>query len=154
MIGDDNMRLPKSLKKSLPLLGDIRRQQSEALKEDRSLSLSEVQFLTHVLANGSEHAQSFLGQVSFVKVVSHCRCGCPTINFEVSREAERGHSDGRVVVDLLGRTPDGGQVGILVFADDGFLSELEIYELDELPHPFPLPTLESLHLFEAAITKG
>jgi hypothetical protein len=144
------MALPKSLKNSLPSLADVRKQQSEARREERALSSAESQFLTYLLTNGSESAKTFIEQVPFATVVSHCGCGCPTIGLEVSLEAERGHSDGRVVVDLLGLTPAGGQVGVLVFVDDGFLSELEIYELDELQHPFPLPTIESLHPFEPA----
>lgn len=144
------MALPKLLKRSLPRLADVQKQQASTLIEDRPLSSAEAEFLTHVLANCSEQANSFLEQVPFTKVISHCGCGYPTVGLEVSHEAPRGTADGRVIVDLLGRTPNGAQVGVLVFADNGVLSLLEIYELDEPLRPFSLPTIESLHPFETA----
>jgi hypothetical protein len=67
---------------------------------------------------------------------------------EVSRDAPAGHAAGRVIVDLQGMTPDGNAVGVLVFADGGYLSELEIYDYEDIPRPFALPTLESLHGFD------
>jgi len=54
----------------------------------------------------------------------------------------------RVIADVLGTTPNGLGVGVLLFADDGYLSDLETYDFEGHVEPFPLPTLESLHPFE------
>lgn len=119
----------------------------------RALSDIEREFLTYVLSHGNESARSFLGQLPYSTVVSHCDCGCPTISLEIDRCAAPGVATSRIIVDLLGLTPDQKSVGILVFADNGYLSELEIYDLDELSRPYPLPTIESLHDFESHSTK-
>ena len=47
------------------------------------------------------------------------------------------------MADLSGQTAVGISVGVLVFQDDGRLSELEIYPYDN-DGAFGLPTIESL----------
>jgi hypothetical protein len=157
------MSLPRLLRKSLPSLMRQRANDQKALREAaseisdrevrRELTTEERSLLSFVLAKGDEAAQTYQHQVVSARVVSRCGCGCPTIGLEVDRSLIPGSTTGRVIVDLLGQTPDGGQVGLLVFADGGFLSELEIYELDPHEKPYPLPTLDSLHPFEITSNK-
>jgi len=59
---------------------------------------------------------------------------------------------GNIVCDLLGRTPQGELVGILLFRAGGKISDLEIYSMDGAilggSQEFGLPTIESLTEFE------
>jgi hypothetical protein len=47
---------------------------------------------------------------------------------------------------MLGEV-DGKLVGIMLFQSGGYLSCLEVYDLDELERPYGLPALESLRPF-------
>ena len=54
----------------------------------------------------------------------------------------------RVVADLVGTTAEGFQVGVLLFATDGKLSCLEVYDLNGLDKMGrSLPIVASLHPF-------
>jgi hypothetical protein len=48
----------------------------------------------------------------------------------VDPKAAQGRATERIIVDLLGETLDGKSVGVLVFADDGYLTESEVYDLE------------------------
>ncbi len=55
-------------------------------------------------------------------------------------ESPLGPGTGTRVADAIGKTPDGGDVGILVWGDDLHVRSLEIYDLDvassrRLPDP-------------------
>jgi hypothetical protein len=115
---------------------------------ERELTEEERSFLMHVLSHGSESARSFVAQLPVARAVGGCTCGCPSIGLVVNQAAVKGYATERVVVDLIDATPDGLGVGVLVFADAGYLSELEIYDFDAHVKPFPLPTIESLRPFE------
>ncbi len=81
---------------------------------------------------------------------SSCNCGCPSISLVVSHDAPAVIAvKERIVADLAGQTADGISVGVLIFQDDGKLSELEIYPYDN-EGEFGLPTIESLSPFEAS----
>lgn len=115
---------------------------------NRTLNDEERNLLVHVLRHGGGSAQSFLGQLEFVRVTGRCDCGCPTINLLVDRAAKTGNAESRIIVDLVGNLPDGRDIGLLVFADDGYLSCLEIYIFDHKGEPFPLPVIASLRPFD------
>jgi len=78
-----------------------------------------------------------------------CSCGCPSISLVVSDNAPAViAAKERIVVDLSGQTTEGSSVGVLLFQDNGKLSELEIYPYDN-EGEFGLPTIESLSPFES-----
>jgi hypothetical protein len=78
-----------------------------------------------------------------------CSCGCPSISLVVSEDAPAAtNAKERIVADLLGQTAEGVGVGVLIFQDEGKLSELEVYPYDN-EGAFGLPTVESLAHFEA-----
>jgi hypothetical protein len=113
----------------------------------RELTVEEQNLLLHLLTHASNTAKSFVGQVPFTKATSGCTCGCPSIRLVVDKSAVVGHATERIIADMLGATPNGLGVGVLVFADEGYLSDLEVYDFEGHVTPFPLPTLESLHPF-------
>ena len=52
-----------------------------------------------------------------------------------------------LVADFVGETPAGRQVGVILHAREGRLSELEVYDFSEHDGAFPLPSIESLKPF-------
>ena len=87
---------------------------------------------------------SLADQIDDLQVVSKCNCGCPTVSFE-----ELGPSAGpsRLISDQLGIV-DGEVVGVMLFERNGRLSMLEVYSFAGTDHPFGLPYLENLLLWE------
>jgi len=117
------------------------------MTHERPLSEEERLLLQHVLVNGSASAQSFAGQVAFAKATRGCDCGCPSINLIIDPRAPQSSASERIIVDLLGTLSDGADVGLFVFTDNGYLSELEVYTFGGRAEPFPLPVIQSLHPF-------
>lgn len=102
----------------------------------RPLTTRELAVVRRLLVlGGNLEAQPNLDEL---QVVGRCECGCATIDFAEDTE---GSSP---LVDVFGRTADGADVGVILWARHGFLSGLEIYTLaTDTPQ---LPTPESLTL--------
>ena len=114
----------------------------------RPLAQEEEKLLRWVLEHGSDEAKSHLPQIEGMRARSSCTCGCPSISLVVSENAPAvGAARDRIVVDRSGRTANGASVGLLLFQDDGKLSELEVYPYGD-EGKFGFPTIESLSPFE------
>jgi hypothetical protein len=78
-------------------------------------------------------------QVDSARADWYCGCGCATVNLSVdptvpsARKTYRPIPNEAMVVELNGENIG----GIIVFADDGYLSNLEIFWCDEPISPFP-----------------
>jgi hypothetical protein len=87
-------------------------------------------------------------QVDSARFDWYCGCGCATVNLSVdpaapsARKTYRPIPNNAIVVDLNGENIG----GVIVFADDGYLSSLEIFWYDEPISPFP--PLDRLQLFK------
>lgn len=60
---------------------------------------------------------------------SSCSCGCPSFSLIADRDlpaAAVSYAD-RMVSDAHGTDPGGNEVGVLLFTEDGYLVEVEIY---------------------------
>lgn len=114
--------------------------------EDRPLTGDERTLLEWLIAHGgSPEAQQYAPQVSQVRVVARCTCGCPTIDLAIGeRQHHRTVGASLVLADFEGVTPEGIEVGVILHARGGQLSELEVYALPEVDGSFGLPTIESL----------
>jgi hypothetical protein len=75
-----------------------------------------------------------------------CSCGCPSISLVVDGQAPAAPVTDRVPVDAYGRDTNGSLVGVLLFVDDGYMSELEFYNHDDAPPG--IPRLETLRIAE------
>jgi hypothetical protein len=87
-------------------------------------------------------------QVPYVRTTGlSCTCGCPSIALEVSPPGSPAAVTERVPVEAFGRDESGNLVGVLLFVDNGLMSELEFYSLvgDEAP---AIPKLDSLRIAE------
>ena len=78
-------------------------------------------------------------------MVSHCTCGCPSVDLAVDGKHTVGASE--IIGDAEGRSPEGLRVGVILHCREGQLSELEIYPIDATEGPFRLPKPESLTSF-------
>jgi hypothetical protein len=82
---------------------------------------------------------TLLEQVDSARADWYCGCGCATVTLTVdpaapsARRTYRPIPNEATVVDLNGEIIG----GVIVFADDGYLSNLEIFWYDEPISPFP-----------------
>jgi hypothetical protein len=94
--------------------------------EPRELSATERAVLERLLGGDSEVATRLREQLKGLKVVGHCDCGCPTIDFDTAAASPEATSR---LVGLEGRAATGpGEppVEILMFETDGLLGSLEL----------------------------
>jgi hypothetical protein len=117
----------------------------------RPLTVDELELLRWMLEHGSDDLRSFLPQIQGMRAAQSCKCGCPSIRFEIAESAPLGSDYGeRVVGDFEGKTARGELVGVLLFQSAGKLTELEVYSMDgEIKgdsQEFGLPTTDSMNL--------
>jgi len=67
-----------------------------------------------------------------------CACGCPSFSLRADKSLPPAEVPERMVSDAHGVDPAGNAIGVLLFTEDGYLSEVEVYSvegdgLDELP---------------------
>jgi len=112
--------------------------------ERRPLTQEERKLLEWLLANGSPDAKPYLSQIASVNVVGRCTCGCPTIDLALGDREQRKTAPSIILADSVGKTPEGIEVGVIVHAREGEISELEVYAMPDWKGPFNLPSVESL----------
>ena len=113
---------------------------------ERDLTEQERQLLGWLLDHAESDSSLYSAQLIDARVVSVCGCGCPTIDLGI-RGAPAPKSGSSILADYYGMSPEDLLVGVIVHARDGFLSELEVYDVKgEAKGPFSLPTLDSLTL--------
>jgi hypothetical protein len=115
--------------------------------ERRPLTGEERKLLEWLLANGTPEARPYLSQVADVNVVGKCTCGCPTIDLARGESAQRKTAPSTILADFVGKSPEGVEVGVIVHAREGEISELEVYAIPNWEGPFSLPFVESLKQF-------
>ena len=115
--------------------------------ERRPLTQEERTLLDWLIANGSEDANTYSPQLADLDVVGTCTCGCPTIDLALGGRDQRKTAPSKILADFVGTTPDGIEVGVILHAREGEISELEVYAIEEATGPFELPTVESLKQF-------
>lgn len=115
--------------------------------ERRPLTEEERKLLEWLLANGSPEAKPYISQIANVNVVGKCTCGCPTIDLALGNREQRKTAPSIILADFTGKTPEGIEVGVIVHAREGEISELEVYAIPDWKGPFNLPSIESLKQF-------
>jgi hypothetical protein len=112
--------------------------------ERRPLTEKERKLLQWLLAHGSPDAKAYLSQIANVNVVGKCTCGCPTIDFALGDCEQRKTAPSIILADFVGKTAEGIEVGVILHAREGEISELEVYAIPAVNSPFNLPSIESL----------
>jgi len=115
------------------------------------LSSDDIAVLEHLLRGGDPIRDTLRAQIPYAYVASHCGCGCATANLALVDGAVASAVDPArhpVVADADIVLPDGSVPGgVMVFAYDGFLTRLEIYDwLDDGPPFSRWPSLENLKI--------
>jgi hypothetical protein len=75
-----------------------------------------------------------------LEVVARCECGCASVDFERSTSQERSG----IFAEATGRTPRGGQVGVIVWGRSDTITALEIYDLGAGDNDLVLRVLTSV----------
>ena len=81
------------------------------------------------------------------EVVGECTCGCRTIDLALGDREQRKTGSSVLLADFVGSTPEGIEVGVIVHAREGEISELEVYAIAGNEARFNLPSVESLKPF-------
>ena len=104
----------------------------------RDLSREERAILVHLL---QLEAPDRLSQIESLKVIAKCGCGgCPTVLFGNSFDAAPVTKDHYILADYAGTNASGGLIGVMVWANDSDLTELEGYSIDgSEPATWPVP---------------
>jgi hypothetical protein len=103
------------------------------LPEERTTLLA---LLNHADFEGRD---ALIAQVASTRVDSYCGCGCATVGLTVDPAALSAGVTYRPIPNDAAVTDGNGEPlgGIIVFADDGYLSNLEIHWYEEPISPFP-----------------
>ena len=104
----------------------------------REISDEERLLLTFLL---QREAPDRIGQIEALKVIAKCGCGsCPTVLFGSSFDAAPVTNDHYILADYAGKSAAGGLVGVMLWANDHRLTELEGYSIDGVePVIWPMP---------------
>jgi hypothetical protein len=80
---------------------------------------------------------------------SACSCGCPSFSLIADRTLPAANVSyaNRMVSDAHGTDPAGNAVGVLLFTDEGYLDDVEIYSVESITFA-GLPRPETLTLDE------
>ncbi|SNS76109.1 hypothetical protein SAMN05421770_102217 [Granulicella rosea] len=107
------------------------------------MTREETLLVTWLLEHNVPEAKAFIPLLSKVTVKSSCKCGCPSMSFNFPVDSPMVEIPADFKRDFIGSV-DGMDVGLILFAGQGVLSELEIYSLAGHEQPFGLPSLASL----------
>jgi hypothetical protein len=91
-------------------------------------------------------SEALHSSVSTLRVVKRCDCGCDTVNFEGIRSEPPS-----IIADGIGETPDGKEIGLIVFGNSDQLLSLEVFSYDD--EPARLPIISSIRGYEPANDK-
>jgi hypothetical protein len=114
----------------------------------RPLTDAERSLLDFLLEREFAGREQLVAQAQAVETSgSSCSCGCPSFSLVADRSLPAAPVEQRMVSDAHGVDPGGNQVGVLLFADDGYLSNVEVYGLAGSIFA-GLPKTEALRLSE------
>jgi hypothetical protein len=119
---------------------------ARTLALDRPLTLEECSLAEHFLRHaGLPGAAAFIPQLTHARATGQCSCGCPTVDLAVPPDMRVSDPPkNRLIADATGRV-DGKMVGAMIFQNDGLLTLLEIYRLEDISeNAFGLPPVETI----------
>ena len=118
--------------------------------ESRPLNDDERAVLTLLLRRDFPGRAALVVQAGSVRTEGcSCSCGCPSFSLVPDRSLPAAEVATTVVSDAHGSDPGGNDVGVLLFVDDdGYLSEIEVYNARGDGDYAGLPHVEALMLSE------
>jgi hypothetical protein len=115
--------------------------------ECRPSTEEEVKRLEWLLTNSTSDAKQYVSRIADLNVVAKCTCGCPTVYLALGGLKQRKTGPSTILADFVEKTPEDVEVGVIVHAREGEISELEVYAIPDWKGPFSLPNVESLKQF-------
>jgi hypothetical protein len=103
----------------------------------------EIVRLTIEADNKSQLIPNYQVLVDQLIVVSHCDCGCDSVDFVGSSE----RSVSRQIANAIGTTRLGGKVGIIIWGNPERITGLEVYDLGAGDGDIKLPLPDSVQSF-------
>lgn len=112
----------------------------------RPLTVGERDLIEALLGAVRSGVSRYIAQLETLTAVGGCRCGCPSIDLEVPPKEANGMPAPVIVGDA--ESPEGVQVGVILWARGGRLSGLEVHpwdgsEIIRLPTPETLCNLKT-----------
>ena len=111
----------------------------------RPLTVEEHELIEALLGAVRSGVSRYITQLGQAQVVGGCGCGCPSIYLAVAENADRS-----AMPLILGdaESPEGVQVGVILWERGGRLSGLEVHpwggsDVIRLPHPETLCNLRT-----------
>jgi hypothetical protein len=103
---------------------------------DRAISPNEVKVVEWLLDHALVDVTAYrLQPVEQLRVVGGCTCGCTTLHFKPVEQ--RGRQ--KMLADELAVFPDGQRAGLILWALEGEIGMLEVYDLQPgSTHRFPV----------------
>ena len=89
------------------------------------MSEPELELIEALLGAAGAGGGRYLGQLARVRVVGSCGCGCPSIDLQVGEKNCEGAPSPVIMAD--GESPEGVQVGVILWVRGGALSGLEVH---------------------------
>ena len=109
----------------------------------------ESEILEFLLGLDDDRLAPLREQARTVVVAGTCACSCATVDLAVDRDRGSPAKLCSPVVSADARMADGvPAVGLLLFLDEGWLSLLEIWYIDDPPAEFPAATVFDTPRFE------
>ena len=97
---------------------------------DRPLTPEERAILDVLLSREFPGRAELAAQAESVRTGgSSCSCGCPSFSLIADRTLAPAPVTQRMVSDAHGPDPNGNVVGVLLFVDSGYLSNVEVYDM-------------------------
>lgn len=120
-----------------------RRHHVSRARIDRPVSSSEQSVLRAALTKVPvvASATALIDCLEKLRVVERCACGCDTVEFYRTNGPEKAE----IVADGIGRTPQGGRVGVIVWGTANEVTGLEVYDMGAGDGGLRLPVPESVH---------
>jgi hypothetical protein len=118
------------------------------IAEERPLTTEERILVRWMLEHETARAADFILQLQHARVVSRCRCGCASVDFEV--DGYPAPSGGLTILGDFLYGPDHDLSGAFVFARAGVLAGIEVWSLSGSDAPRVLPQPAELRPFAAS----
>ena len=83
---------------------------------------------------------SLIARLEDLRVIRRCDCGCDSVDFT---EHDPGRPS-RPIADATGKTPAGGDVGIIIWGNDEAVTGIEVYDLGAGDGDIKLPVDSSI----------
>ena len=109
----------------------------------RPLTEDEHELLVWLLQHGPEGATKYLPQLDSALARKSCDCGCPSFEVSIPLGVPLVEIPAAFRIQFSGMSNE-YDVGLMLIAGSGVLSELEVYTFGENQGPFGLPGIDTL----------